>query len=242
MTRKLFLLLALVLASCSGESEPERAMTAEEPAAISAVPQADSPGDLTVPDAAMQGLPAQAVAPPLRPAEGLTPDEQADFEAGLPPIRTGPMASQISPAWQDAELAEERQMQLSLPTANHPVWDVLRRTRVWIDEASQMFRASHPAEVRRLAGTRVTIRGYMLPLEPDMRTRHFLISPYTPVCFFHPPAEPNEVIEVRLSRPIEAGYHLVEVTGTFRLSNDGEKGLFFVIDGGSARIIERIEG
>jgi len=195
--------------------------------------------------AACGAEPAPTPAPEALPEAstgGLSPDEWADFEAGLPPVSTGPMASQTSPAWQDAELAEERQLQLSLPTASHPNWDVLRRTRVWIDEASQMFMASHPAEVTRLAGTRMTIRGYMLPLEPDMRTRHFLISPYTPVCFFHPPAEPNEVVEVRLSRPIEAGYHLVEVTGTFQLADNGEKGLFFVIEDASARIIERVDG
>ena len=111
-----------------------------------------------------------------------------------------------------------------------------------IDERTQLFEASHPASVRARAGRRVTVRGYMLPLEATNRTAHFLISPYTPVCSFHPPAEPNEVIEVRLSRPIEAGYHLVEVTGVLRLSNDGEKGLFFVIPEGSARVIERVIG
>lgn len=239
MTRTLLLLFALVLAACSGEPEPTP--PAPETATLPTPAEAVDPTAVPFPDETPPGPDAETP-PPAATAGELTPDEWADFEAGLPPIRTGPMASQISPAWQDAELAEERQMQLSLPTANHPTWDVLRKTRVWIDEASQMFRATHPPEVRRLAGTRMTLRGYMLPLEPDMRTRHFLISPYTPVCFFHPPAEPNEVVEVRLSRPIEAGYHLVEVTGTFQLANDGEKGLFFVIDGGSARIIERVDG
>jgi len=242
LTRIWLLPFVLFLAACGGEPEPASTPTASQTATLPASPQSGDSADVPAPDEARPGPEAEAEAPPAARAGDLTPDEWADFEAGLPPIRTGPMASQTSPAWQDAELAEERQMQLSLPTANHPMWDVLRRTRVWIDDPSQMFRASHPAEVRRLAGTRMTIRGYMLPLEPDMRTRHFLISPYTPVCFFHPPAEPNEVIEVRLSRPIEAGYHLVEVTGTFQLANDGEKGLFFVIDGGTARIIERVDG
>lgn len=200
-------MLALLLAACTGEgqSKPE----SSPPSGT------DAPADVGVPNAAdvvgpATGSPSVAadagIAPPLPPTGELTDEELADFEAGLPPIRTGPMATQTSPAYADAELAGERQMQLSLPTANHPMWDLLRRTRVWIDEATQMFRASHPPEVRRLAGTRMTIRGDMLPLESDMRTTHFLISPYTPVCFFHPPAEPNEVVEVRLSRPIEAGY------------------------------------
>ena len=48
--------------------------------------------------------------------------------------------------------------------------------------------------------------------------------------------------EELVSRPIEAGYHLVEVTGVLRLANDGEKGLFFVIPEGEARVVERILG
>lgn len=163
--------------------------------------------------------------------------------AGLPPVQTGPMASVSTPGGPpvDGELASERQMQLNLPRADGPLWRTLRQTRISIDERTQLFRAVHPSSVRAVAGQTVTVRGYMLPLEPSDRTAHFLISPYTPVCFFHPPAEPNEVIEVRLSRPIEAGYHLVEVTGTLELADNGEKGLFFVINGGRGRIAARVE-
>jgi len=161
--------------------------------------------------------------------------------AALPPIRTGPMASvTVADDPLAGELLSERQMQLNLPRADHPLWTTLRQTRISIDERTQLFRAAHPASVRALAGSRVTVRGYMLPLESSDRTRHFLVSPYTPVCFFHPPAEPNEVIEVKLSRPIDAGYHLVEVSGVLRLADNGEKGLFFVIDGGSGRVVEKI--
>ena len=142
----------------------------------------------------------------------------------------------------DAELSAERALQRTLPTARHPTWDRLRATRVHIDEATQLYRAIHPPEVRAMSGRRVTVRGYMLPLESAERTTHFLLSPYTPVCFFHPPAEPNEVVEVRTVRPIEAGYHLVEVTGRFALQDDGEKGLFFQIGEGRARVVERVTG
>ncbi|MBA3999452.1 DUF3299 domain-containing protein [Brevundimonas sp.] len=197
------------------------------------------------------GQGAEPITPPASPSADedarASVDQDAPLDpldqamADLPPIQTGPMSSGAGGPWDD-ELAAERQAQLNLPTADDPLWDLLRQTRVTIDERTQLFEASHPAPVRARAGRRVTVRGYMLPLEATNRTAHFLISPYTPVCYFHPPAEPNEVIEVRLSRPIEAGYHLVEVTGVLRLSNDGEKGLFFVIPEGSARVIERVVG
>jgi hypothetical protein len=146
--------------------------------------------------------------------------------------------SEIDPMAQ--EMTMERQAQLDLPMVRGGLWDTLRTTRISIDEQSQLYQASHSDAVRRLAGTRIKLRGYMLPLATDERTRHFLISPYTPVCFFHPPAEPNEVVEVRLDRAIPAGYHLVEVTGVLRLANDGEKGLFFVLEDAKGRVVERV--
>jgi hypothetical protein len=140
------------------------------------------------------------------------------------------------------ELSQDRALQLDLPTADGPMWSILRQTRISIDETTQLFEADHPQAVRALAGRRITLQGYMLPLEADDRTAHFLISPSTPVCFFHPPAEPNEVIEVRLTRPIPAGYHRVEVTGVLTLADNGEKGLFFQMNGASARVVERVDG
>lgn len=155
-------------------------------------------------------------------------DMWAEFESGQPPMVE--------------ELASERALQLTLPTADGPQWAKLRKTKVWVDEPTQLFRASHPAEVRALAGKPFKIQGFMLPLEMAERTTRFLISPYTPVCFYHPPAEPNEVIEVWLNRPIRAGYHLVEVEGVLALTDNGEKGLFFQIHEGAARVVQEVEG
>lgn len=228
----------VLLVGCGRESGQETARPVSPDASQGPVLAPDEAG--TAPDGDPVPAPDEkvaAIAPPLPSSDEIDPLDQA--LADLPPIRTGPMSSNQSSPW-NSELAAERQAQLSLPTVSDPLWTTLRLTRISIDERTQLFTARHPAAVRRLEGRSVTVRGYMLPLEPTPRTRHFLISPYTPVCFFHPPAEPNEVIEVRLSRPIEAGYHLVEVTGVLRLANDGEKGLFFVIPQGSARVVERI--
>ncbi|MDP1874909.1 DUF3299 domain-containing protein [Phenylobacterium sp.] len=152
----------------------------------------------------------------------------AEFESGQSPMVE--------------ELASERALQLTLPTADGPQWAKLRKTTVWVDEPTQLFRARHPAEVRALAGKTFKIQGFMLPLEMAERTRRFLISPYTPVCFYHPPAEPNEVIEVWLDKPIRAGYHLVEVEGVLALTDNGEKGLFFQIHNGAARVVQEVDG
>lgn len=186
------------------------------------------------PQAALQAAepPVDASTPESDPAPAPATEGDADmwaeFESGRMPIID--------------ELADERALQLTLPTADGPQWAKLRKTSVWIDEPTQLFRARHPAEVRALAGKPFKIQGFMLPLEMAERTTRFLLSPYTPVCFYHPPAEPNEVIEVFLDRPIRAGYHLVEVEGTLSLTDNGEKGLFFQIHKGAARIVQTVDG
>lgn len=239
--RWLLLLAApLVLAACdarprSDSGRPAGALSATESAAIDAAAgraagAAPAPG----PSGAVDGA-------EVREEDAEWAALEAEFES-LPPIRSGPMAAASSEAEDGAmdELSAERRMQSDLPRADGPLWRTLRQTRISIDERTQLYKAVHPPAVQAMAGRTVTVRGYMLPLESSARTSHFLVSPYTPVCFFHPPAEPNEVIEVRLGRPIEAGYHLVEVTGVLQLADNGEKGLFFLIPQGTGRIVERV--
>ncbi|MDP3383192.1 MAG: DUF3299 domain-containing protein [Phenylobacterium sp.] len=195
-------------------------------AACGQPPEAPDPPAARPVVAEAAALTAEADPTPLGPGQ----DEEmwAEFESGQSPMVE--------------ELASERALQLTLPTADGPQWAKLRKTKVWVDEPTQLFRASHPAEVRALAGKPFKIQGFMLPLEMAERTTRFLISPYTPVCFYHPPAEPNEVIEVWLKRPIRAGYHLVEVEGVLALTDNGEKGLFFQIRDGAARVVQEVDG
>jgi len=182
--------------------------------------------------------PASVPAPfPSVPKVEAAPPQEADERAGE--FSETAFTTYADPRMD--ELLAERAFQLTLPMADGPMWDALRRTRVTIDEASQLYRADHPPEVRAMAGRPLTIQGYVLPLEVGDRIGHFLVSPYTPVCFFHPPAEPNEIIEVRLRRPIRAGFHLVEVQGTLSLVDDGEKGLFFQLSDADARIVDSVD-
>ncbi|WP_375397159.1 DUF3299 domain-containing protein [uncultured Sphingomonas sp.] len=121
----------------------------------------------------------------------------------------------------------ERQAQARLPQGRSPLWGVLRTTRINVDEARGIFTASHPAAVKALVGKRVTLAGFVMPLDSATRGTHFLLSKYTPVCAFCPPGEPNEVVEVHTVRPLVFNAKLVNVTGTFGLENNGENGLFF---------------
>lgn len=121
----------------------------------------------------------------------------------------------------------ERQAQARLPQGRSPLWAVLRTTRINVDEARGLFTATHPPAVRALVGKKVTLSGFVMPLDAATRGNHFLLSKYTPVCAFCPPGEPNEVVEVHTARAIVFSAKLVSVTGTFGLENNGDNGLFF---------------
>ncbi len=129
----------------------------------------------------------------------------------------------------------ERQAQSHLPQSNAPLWTILRKTKIGQDSVRGVFTASFPPEVRALNGQEVALSGFILPLDTAIRTRHFLISRYTPVCFFCPPGEPNEVAEVMTKAGVRLTDRLVNVRGRLVLSDKGDKGLFFQIMAADAR-------
>ncbi len=126
--------------------------------------------------------------------------------------------------------AGERSAQAGLPQSKAPTWAVLRRTRIGEDASKGVFTAAFPPEVKALDRKPVALSGFMLPLDTEARSRHFLLSKYTPVCFFCPPGEPNEVVEVFSRSGLPITDRMVQVSGRFALANNGERGLFFRID------------
>lgn len=125
----------------------------------------------------------------------------------------------------------ERAAQARLPQGRTAIWATLRQTKIGMDENRGLFTASHPSSVRALAGKRVSLAGFIMPLDAATKGTHFLLSKYTPVCDFCPPGEPNEVVEIRTAKPIAFVKKLVTVTGTFGLENKGDNGLFFQMVG-----------
>lgn len=124
---------------------------------------------------------------------------------------------------------DERQAQQLLPMSHDPTWDVLGETKIGYDDNTGLYSATMPAKVKALDGKVVTITGFMLPLESSEKFTHFLLSKRTPTCPFCPPGEPNEVILVTVSEPVEWIDDAVKVTGTFGMMNEREFGMFFKI-------------
>ena len=131
--------------------------------------------------------------------------------------------------------ADEQAAQMGLPQSDASLWAVLRETKVSEDAKRGLYTASFPASVKALSGQTVSLTGFMLPIDTWTRSKHFLLSKYTPICAFCPPGAPNEVVEVIAAKSIAVTEAMITVTGKFSLANDSEKGLFFRIDGGATQ-------
>ena len=129
----------------------------------------------------------------------------------------------------------ERATQATLPQSKAPIWAVLRRTRIGEDPVKGVFTAAFPPEVRAMDRKPVALSGFMLPLDAEVRSKHFLLSKYTPVCFFCPPGEPNEVVEVFSRAGLPITDRMVQVSGRLGLTNNGDRGLFFRVDDADVR-------
>jgi uncharacterized protein len=88
---------------------------------------------------------------------------------------------------------------------------------------------SYPAEVQALNERTVRVQGFMLPLEPGDKQRHFLISSVPTTCSFCVPAGPEGLIEVRSKTPVKYTLEPVLLVGKLAVLRDDPYGLFYRI-------------
>ncbi|MCW5737763.1 MAG: DUF3299 domain-containing protein [Enhydrobacter sp.] len=125
---------------------------------------------------------------------------------------------------------EERLQQQALPQADDPLWAKFVKCKLSYDEETGVYSIQMTREVKALHGKTITMRGFVLPMDGSDRTQHFLLTRNTPVCMYCPPGGPNEVVEVRSSRPIAWTDKIVSITGKLNLVNDQERAIFFKVE------------
>jgi len=54
-------------------------------------------------------------------------------------------------------------------------------------------------------------------MDANRKSEHFRLSKYTPVCFFCPPGEPNEVVEMVAEKALPVSDDLISATGKISL-------------------------
>jgi uncharacterized protein len=73
------------------------------------------------------------------------------------------------------------------------------------------------------------IQGFMMPLEPGEKQRHFLLTSVPMSCSFCVPGGPESMVEVRTKTPVKYTLEPVVVEGKFAVLNDDNYGLYYRI-------------
>ena len=71
------------------------------------------------------------------------------------------------------------------------------------------------------------IQGFMMPLEPGEKQRHFLLSSVPLTCGFCVPGGPESMVEVRTKTPVAYTLEPVTVEGRFQVLLDDPYGLYY---------------
>lgn len=86
-----------------------------------------------------------------------------------------------------------------------------------------------PQTVQALNNQVVRLEGFMMPLEPGEKQRHFLLSSVPTTCAFCVPAGPEGLVEVRSRTPVKYGLEPVLVEGKLAVLSNDPYGLYYRI-------------
>ena len=103
-------------------------------------------------------------------------------------------------------------------------WSVL--TDVKTKSVKNRLLPAFPATVQALNDKPQRIQGFMMPLEPGERQRHFLLSSVPLSCSFCVPGGPESMVEVKTRTPVKYSLEPVVVEGKFAVLADDPYGLY----------------
>ena len=84
-----------------------------------------------------------------------------------------------------------------------------------------------PAQVQALNDKTQRIQGFMMPLEPGEKQKHFLLSSVPLTCSFCVPGGPESMVEVFSKTPVKYILEPVVVEGNFAVLKDDSYGLYY---------------
>jgi hypothetical protein len=86
-------------------------------------------------------------------------------------------------------------------------------------------------EIEKLAGKKVEIRGYIIPVEGYKGHKEFVFSafPYN-MCFFCGGAGPETVMEVYAAKPVQFTQEPIKLKGVLKLNKDDINRLMYILE------------
>lgn len=109
-------------------------------------------------------------------------------------------------------------------------WVFFHDARITADNAKGIYTATFSPSLKKEDGQTFSITGYMLPVETNTTSPHFVVTRRSAGCPFCPPNEPTEAIEVFATKPVRYTQSPVTIEGTLHLVARSEAGLFFRLD------------
>lgn len=82
-------------------------------------------------------------------------------------------------------------------------------------------------DIAALNDKEVKLQGFMMPLEPGEKQKHFLISLNPQTCSFCLPAGPEGVVEVKSKTPVKYTFEPIILSGKLAVLKDDPMGLYY---------------
>ncbi len=89
-----------------------------------------------------------------------------------------------------------------------------------------------PDPVKALDKKTVRVQGFMMPLDPGERQKHFLLSAVPTTCSFCVPAGPEGLVQVRTTSPVRYGMEPLVIEGRLEVLENDPFGVYYRITGG----------
>ena len=84
-------------------------------------------------------------------------------------------------------------------------------------------------QLQAMHQTQQRVQGFMMPLQPGEKQKHFLISSVPLTCSFCIPGGPESMVEVKTKTPVKYSLEAVVVEGQFTVLKDDPYGLYYRI-------------
>ena len=105
-------------------------------------------------------------------------------------------------------------------------WKLLGQATTVKAKKGRMVPHYTPA-ISALDNTEVKVQGFMMPLEPGQKQKHFLLTVTSASCPFCLPAGPEGVVEINSRTPVKFSYAPFIVQGKLKLLASDPMGLYY---------------
>jgi len=104
-------------------------------------------------------------------------------------------------------------------------WSVLTDVKTKVEKNKVI--PVYPSAVTALDQKSQRVQGYMMPLEPGEKQKHFLLSSVPLTCAFCLPGGPESMVEVKTKAPVKYSMEVVVVEGQFAVLKNDPYGLYY---------------